>query len=346
MLDVPQRATVLVVDNLEINLRLLSVILRQDSYKVLAARRATEALELLERELVDLVILDMMLPEIDGLECCRRIKSNRRTELIPVLMLTCVQGAENEIAGIGSGADEFIGKPFNTEVLRTRIRSQLRHKSTLDRLEESETILFALAQAIEQRDKYTSGHCERLAALSVKLGTAMGLSSDHLLALHRGGYLHDIGKVGIPDSILFKAGPLSEAEWAVMRTHTAKGEEICRPMKCLASVLPIIRGHHERWDGSGYPDGVIGNKIPLLARTLQFADVYDALTTARPYKAALTPQDALCVIQQETEKGWHDPDLMRLFVSVQQEEFRGNEWIEVNAMRHSLKNLEYSVGGP
>lgn len=310
------QSTILIVDDLDINLRLLGVMLRQENYHVLEARRAVEALELLELEKVDLVILDTMMPEMDGMECCRRMKANRRTELIPVLMLTCVQNVETQIAGIGSGADEFLGKPFHPEVLRTRIRSLLRHKSAIDRLEETETILFALACAVEKRDQCTGGHCERLAGLSMALGSAMGLSHNHLLALQRGGYLHDIGKVSTPDAILFKPGSLDEQEWVIMKTHASKGEEICRPLKSLEEVLPIIRHHHERWDGTGYPDGLRGSEIPLLARVLQLADIYDALTTIRPYKSAFKPDEALRMMQEEAERGWRDPEMMALFTEL------------------------------
>src|SRR6185369_16638672 len=149
-------------------------------------------------------------------------------------------------------------------------------------VEETEEILFALALAVEQRDRQTSGHCERLASISVALGVVMGLARPRIAALLRGGYLHDVGKVGIPDSILFKPGPLTADEWDTMRSHTVIGENICRHLKSLAPVLPIIRHHHERWDGSGYPDGLKGEEIPLLARILQVADIYDALASPRP----------------------------------------------------------------
>jgi len=183
-------------------------------------------------------------------------------------------------------------------------------------LEETEAILFALARAVEQRDQFTWGHCERLALISVALGLAVGLDRPDLTTLYRGGYLHDIGKVGIPDSILFKRGPLTSEEWVVMRTHSARGEEICRHMKSLQPVLPIIRHHHERWDGTGYPDGLRGEQIPLLARMVQIADVYDALTSRRSYKEALTDDQAVEILQQETLLGWHDPNLTALFVKL------------------------------
>jgi putative two-component system response regulator len=177
-----------------------------------------------------------------------------------------------------------------------------------------ESVLMALGQAVELRDSTTAGHCERLALHSLALGLTMGLTRDELFALHRGGFLHDIGKVGLPDAILFKPAPLSDEEWSSMRQHPIVGEEICRRLRTLEPVLPIIRSHHEKWDGSGYPDGLRGSEIPLLARVLQLADIYDALTTVRPYKRAYSPAEALEIMQRETACGWRDPELMDLFL--------------------------------
>ncbi len=340
-----RQPTVLIVDDLEINRRLMRAMLKTAPYRILEARRATEALHILERESVDLLILDLMMPEMSGLEFCQRIKANRKTQLVPILMLTSMQGIENEIAGIASGADEYLTKPLHPEVVRTRIRAMLRNKAAIDSLEEAETILFALAQAVEQRDKYTGDHCHRLAQFSVTLGAALGLRESHMVALHRGGYLHDIGKVCVPDVILFKKGSLSEEEWVVMRAHTVNGEAICRPMKSLAPVLPIIRSHHERWDGSGYPDGLRGEQIPLLARILQIADVYDALTTARPYKPAYPHEEALQILEDEVRRGWRDPELVPLF---QQVCLGGRpltlpetaDRLQAPSMQHSLESLQ------
>lgn len=181
-------------------------------------------------------------------------------------------------------------------------------------IDQAEAILLALAQAVEQRDRHTAGHCERLAFIGVALGVMMGLTRDSLLALYRGGFLHDIGKVGIPDSILFKPGKLTAEEWVTMRTHTMRGEEICRPLESMRPVLPLIRSHHERWDGSGYPDGLSREQIPLLARVLQIADIYDALTSPRPYKPAFAPAEALKIIEQETGRGWRDPEVTTHFL--------------------------------
>ena len=211
---------------------------------------------------------------------------------------------------------------------------------------ETERILFALAQALEQRDRHTAGHCERLAFISVAMGIFMGLDRSSLLALYRGGYLHDVGKVGIPDSVLFKPGKLSEAEWKVMRTHPVRGVEICCHLKSLEPVLPMIRHHHERWDGSGYPDGLRGEEIPLMARVLQIADIYDAVTSPRPYKTAYSPAKAIRVIQEETDRGWRDPEVARIFCMLHKDviskaaEFTAGSDRNLEAMRLALLHLQ------
>lgn len=313
------RATILLVDRAEINRQLIKGILKAGPYRMLEARDTQSAFEILEREPVDLIVADMMPASGDGLDFCRRLKSHRRTRLIPILIITSVQGFDNEVAYLDSGADEFLIKPLQPAILRTRVKTMLRNKRVVDSLEEAESILFALAVTVEQRDKETGNHCQRLAALSVSLGKALGLPGDDLLALYRGGYLHDIGKVAVPDAILFKRGILNEEEWGVMRSHTWKGEQICRPMRSLNPVLPIIRNHHERWDGTGYPDGLAGEAIPLLARILQLADIYDALTSRRSYKSAYTPEEAVAMIEKEAEMGWRDPELVSVFCEMVRE---------------------------
>lgn len=334
--------TILILDQVSVNRRLLRAMLKAEPYRILEAERAPDALAILAREKVDLVVMDLVMPGMSGPELCRTIKANRRTHWIPVLMMTNVYGVENEIAGIASGADEFLTKPLHPEVVRARIRSMLRNKAAIDSLEEAESILFALAQSVELRDNYTGGHCQRLAAHSVSIGMALGLSRSELLTLHRGGFLHDIGKIVVSDVILRKPGPLTEEEWAVMRSHTVKGEELCRPMKSLQKVLPIIRSHHERWDGSGYPDGLKGDKIPLVARILQLTDVYDALTTARPYKPALTHDEAVREIAEEASRGWRDPVLVEAFLRFHRDRARtdaagvGTPWSQLELLGQSV----------
>ncbi len=290
--------------------------LKHGVHRILEAKRPSEAFEIIAQEKVDLLIVDMMMPEMSGTDFCRRLKSGRRTQFIPILMLTSISGVESEVAGISSGADEFLVKPVQPQVVRTRVRAMLRNKALIDSLEEAETILFALAQSVEQRDKHTGQHCQRLAAYSMALGRMMGLPAADIRSLHRGGYLHDIGKISIPDAILFKPGTLTDDEWELMRQHTLAGERICMPMKSLAGVLPIIRNHHERWDGSGYPDGLRGEDIPLLARILQIADIYDALVSTRPYKRGFSHDEAVGVMRDEAKRGWRDRRLVNMFAEI------------------------------
>jgi len=212
--------------------------------------------------------------------------------------------------------------------------------------EETEALLFALAQAVEQRDQHTAGHCERLAFIAVAVGMALRLNRPNLMTLYRGGFLHDVGKIGIPDSILFKPGKLTAEEWVVMRSHATRGEEICRHLKSLAPVLPIIRHHHERWDGTGYPDGLRKNQIPLLARVVQIADIYDALTSPRAYKPAFPPEQALQIIEEETSRGWRDPDIVDLFFRVHKGIITKIAYYDIGgdsnlrALRNSLADLQ------
>jgi len=211
---------------------------------------------------------------------------------------------------------------------------------------ETERLFFALAQAVEQRDLHTASHCERLAFIAVALGIVSGLDRNELLVLYRGGYMHDIGKVGIPDSILFKPGKLTPKEWDVMRTHTTRGVEICRHVKSLAPVVPIIRHHHERWDGSGYPDGLAGELIPLPARLVQIGDIYDAIISPRPYKEPISPVKALRIIREETARGWRDPRVVELFLKLHKDVISKSDQFFVGsdrsleAMRAALSRLQ------
>jgi putative two-component system response regulator len=305
--------TVLVVDSDPVGRQLFRGVLKAAHYRILEAPDATEALAILRDMTVDLVITDLVLRDLSGLELCRKVKADKRTRLIPILVMTSVHAIESEIAGLDSGADEFLVKPVSPMALRTRIRGMLRTKHVTDSLEETESILFALARIVDERDNVTGDHCQRLADLSVLVGATLGLPVEDLSALRQGGFLHDIGKIAISDTILRKNGPLNSDEWVLMRQHPIVGESICRMMRTLLPVLPIIRSHHERWDGTGYPDGLAGEEIPLLARILQVGDIYDALTSRRTYKAAFTSEYALAQIQIEVDRGWRDPALFSVF---------------------------------
>ncbi len=273
------------------------------------------ALNAIAAEPLDLVLCDVSMPGLNGFEVCRRLKSDPATRLIPVVLITGV-GEEFKLQGIEAGADDFFAKPFNMAEVRVRIRAALRMKAFTDELESAEAVLCTLGKSIEAKDPYTEGHCERLAEHAVTLGRVLGLPEEDLRALRLGGYLHDLGKIAVPDSILLKAGPLTSEERVMMQRHPLAGEEICRPLRSLQAVLPIIRHHHERQDGAGYPDGLRGEVIPLTARILQVVDVYDALTTDRPYRRALPPHAALDTLDAETRRGWWDPGIVGAFRGV------------------------------
>ncbi len=318
-----ERSRILIVDDEALIRQLLEDDLVSQGYQVVTAQDGEEAMEKVAAEPPDLILLDVMMPKLDGYEVCRRLKSDPRTILIPVVMVTSLQATPERIKGIEAGADDFLTKPFNEQELMTRVRSLLRLKRHTDELENAETVLFTLALSIEAKDPYTNGHCGRLSRYSVALGRALGLSPDYLKALHRGGILHDLGKIGVPDAILLKPGPLTPLERAVIQSHPVIGERICAPLKSLSLVLPIIRHHHERWDGSGYPDGLAGEAIPLTARILQVADIYDAFTTQRPYKPAYSREQAFTIMREETAKGWWDARLIETFIQIIQENQAG-----------------------
>jgi putative two-component system response regulator len=250
---------------------------------------------------------------MNGLEVCRAIKGNPETVLVPVVMITALTATKDRVAGIEAGADDFLTKPVEREQLLARVRSLLRQKAFTDELERAEAVLFALARSIEGKDPYTQGHCERLADYSARLGEHLGLPAQDIKALSQAGIVHDIGKVSVPDSILLKAGRLTRAERIIVERHPAVGERICAPLKSFQPLLPIIRHHHEKMDGSGYPDGLKGEAIPLTARVLQIVDVYDALTTERPYKPVIAQDEALALMKREVRKGWWDPKVFAAF---------------------------------
>lgn len=307
------QATILVADDDELNRTLFDELLTAAGYTVLTTQDGASALQEFTRAQPDLVLLDVMMPHLNGFQVCDRIKNNPDTCLTPVILVTGLSAKEDRVCGIQAGADDFLTRPVDGSELLARVRSLLRLKAHTDELERAESVLFALARSIEGKDPYTQGHCERLSEYACWLGERLALPQDQLTALHRAGIVHDIGKVAVPDAILLKPAKLTEEEWKVMREHPAVGERICAPLKSFRLVLPIIRHHHEKLDGSGYPDGLKGEEIPLTARILQIVDVYDALTTARPYKKALSSSEALETMEAEVTKGWWDPHIFAEF---------------------------------
>src|ERR1039458_3418517 len=309
----PITGTILVADDQAANRELLEELLTAQGCKVITVLDGAAAVEELTRTQVDLVLLDVKMPHLNGFEVCEKIKNNPGTYLIPVIMITALSAKQDRLEGIKVGADDFLSHPVDRTELLARVRSLLKLKQRTDELERAESVLFSLARSIEGKDPYTHGHCERLAEYSARLGEQLGLAEDQITALRRAGVVHDVGKIAVPDAILLKPGRLTEEEWKVIREHPVVGERICAPLKSFRLVLPIIRHHHEKLDGSGYPDGLRGDAIPVTARVLQIVDVYDALTTDRPYKKAFSITDALQTMTQEVAKGWWYPHIFDQF---------------------------------
>jgi putative two-component system response regulator len=303
------KATILVADDAEMNRELFSEILTAEGYNVVCAEDGNQALRAIDRT-VDLALLDVLMPGKTGFDVCQSIKSDPETRFIAVVLVTGLASVDERIRGIKAGADDFLIKPVNIHELLARTRSLLRLKEYTDELDNAETVLFSLALSIEAKDPYTKGHCDRLSFYSEAIGRRLGMPHEQCVALRRAGVVHDIGKIGVPERVLIKTGPLNAEEWVTMMQHPIIGERICSPLKSFRPVLPIIRHHHEKLDGSGYPDGLKGDQIPLTARVLQITDIYDALITDRPYRRALSHDVAVATMRDEAKRGWWDSSLI------------------------------------
>ena len=290
----------------------MSQLLAIRGYDVVTASNAEQAEAEVRRHAPDLILSDVMMPGKSGYELCRALKENPATRLVPFVLITGLSDSNDKLRGIEAGADDFLNKPVLAEELIARVKSLLRLKEFTDELETADSVLCTLGLIVEGRDPYTEGHCERLALRAADLGRHLGMDEDSIIALRRGGYLHDLGKIAVPDEILKKGpdDPLTPAEWQIIKQHPITGENICRPLRSLRLVLPIIRYHHEHSDGSGYPDGLMAVSIPVLPRILQVVDVYDALRTARSYKPALTHEQASQTMREEARRGLWDAELV------------------------------------
>lgn len=306
--------SVLIVDDIAGNARLVESLLAPDGHTVRTAGGGAEALQLIQANPPDLVLMDVIMPNVDGFEACRVIKQDPSTRLIPVVLVTALDSTATRLRGLEAGADDFVSKPFNAPELRARVRSLIRIKSYTDDLDTAESVIVSLALTIEARDSTTDGHCQRLARYASAMGRTLDLDADDVSALARGGFLHDVGKVGIPDDILLKPGPLTPAEYELMKQHTVIGDRLCGELRFLRKVRPIVRHHHERLDGSGYPEGLRGDAIPLLAQIMGIVDVFDALTTERPYRRALPVERAVAELRREVACGWRHAELVDTFL--------------------------------
>jgi len=307
---------ILVVDDQPSIAGLMSQLLTIRGYSVVTASNADQAEAEVRRQAPDLILSDVMMPGKSGYDLCRILKENPATRLIPFVLITGLSDSSDKVRGIEAGADDFLNKPVLAEELIARVKSLLRLKEFTDELETADSVLCTLGLIVEGRDPYTEGHCERLAVHASDLGRHLGMDEDSILALKRGGYLHDLGKIAVPDEILKKGSDLTPAEWDVMKLHPITGENICKPLHSLRLVLPIIRHHHEHSDGSGYPDGLMASEIPVLPRVLQVVDVYDALRTARSYKPALTHEAAALTMREEAARGLWDAELVGEYFSM------------------------------
>jgi putative two-component system response regulator len=311
-----EQATIMVVEDDAQVREVLTEHLTNLGYDILSAASAEEALQRLEETTPDLVLTDVYMGGMSGIDLCTILKHDQRFQLTPVIILTGHSDLRSRVTGLAAGADDFFAKPFDLIEIRTRVAALLRMKFLLDQLERAESVITTLGLTIEARDPYTAGHCERLARYAVDLGNALGIDQQMLKDLWLGGFLHDLGKIAVPDRILLKNGPLSVEERAVIQTHPSIGAHLVQELHTLDGVRPIIRHHHERFDGSGYPDGLAGEEIPLGARIMAVVDVYDALRTERPYKFALSHEEAVDILWQEAEAGSWDRQVAKIFIDM------------------------------
>ena len=314
----PPGPKVLVVDD-EVQVRTyLSRLLQSHGYQVDAVADGTAALALISQQWPDVVLLDihLPLPGPDGFEICRRVRQDTATRLTPIILITARNAPDDRAKGLDAGADDFLTKPIDPQELLARVRSLVRMKLYTDDLDSASAIITTLATMIEARDGYGPGHCHRMANYASSLGRAVGVDSAEQQALYRGGFLHDIGMLAIPDAVVRKTGPLSPAEFDLIKWHTIVGDELCANLRTLQPIRPIVRWHHERLDGSGYPDGLRGEAIPLVAQIVGVVDVFEAVTSERPYQHKLSDEAAVGVLTKQVQRGWLRSDLVAAFVRV------------------------------
>ena len=304
---------ILVVDDEPAITKLLRRVLEGEGHEVVVAADGQAALDRLSERRPDLVILDLDMPRLGGFEVCRRLKAAPETRLLPVLVLTGTGAAGTRLRAWGLGADEFLTKPFQALEVAARCRSLLRQKDLVDALDSAESVVFALARAVEAKSPYTQGHTDRVTRHALALAGRLGLGAAEIDILRRGSALHDIGKIGTPDAILDKPGRLTPEEYAVVKRHPAEGARILEPLRSARDVAPLVRWHHERADGAGYPDGLAGDAIPPLVRILAVADVYDALASDRPYRTAMSHGRCREVMAEDAAAGGLDAELVRVF---------------------------------
>lgn len=311
------KPVILIVDDVPFNLKMLESMLDSENYNIVKAADGYHALHCVAKQKIDLILLDAMMPGINGFEVCQQLKTNNKTRLIPIVMVTAFDDSASRIKGIEAGADDFLTKPLNKIELLARIKSLINFNHLNKYLADIKNVLLSLAVAVEAKDSYTLGHVERVANLAMSLGMKLNKTQEEIEALWFAGVLHDIGKIGIPDGILNKNSKLNNAEWELMKTHTEIGYKICLPLKnTLGPALDAIRYHHERLDGSGYPEGLREDFIPEIARIMSIADYYDALTTDRPYRRKLCKEKSFEILKDEARSGRLDARIVDILIEM------------------------------
>jgi putative two-component system response regulator len=304
---------VLAVDDDVANLELLSAFLEGTGCVFAAVTSGADALAAIAIRRPDLVLLDVVMSDLDGFEVCRRIKSDPSNRLLPVVLVTALNTVGDRVLALEAGADDFLTKPIDRNELMARVVTLIRTKDVYDHLDGAEHVMAAFARVVEAKDGGTEAHVERVARGARALGQAAGLSGAVLDSLYFGAFVHDIGKIGVPDAVLLKPGPLDVDEVVLMRRHVAIGVEIASELRSAACVVPIIRHHHERFDGTGYPDGLKRHEIPRVAMIVSICDAYDAMTSDRPYRGAMPSSSAIAELRRGSGSQW-DPDLIDLFL--------------------------------
>ena len=304
---------ILIVDDDVVTSRMLAELLTGEGHRTSMVHDGLDALLMVEQDRPDLILLDLELPRASGYEICRTLKSNPETHWIPIIMLTGHTAVEDRVRAWDLDADDFLTKPFQMVEVAARCRSLLRSKRLRDELDSAENVAFAFARAVEAKSAYTHGHSERVQHGSLILAKALNVSPANCEIMRKGALLHDIGKISIPDQILDKQGPLTAAEYDVVKTHPRTGAHILEPLHSLQDVIPLIRWHHERCDGRGYPDGLVKSQVPDIVRMLSVADVYDSLSSKRPYRPAMNAEECRRVLWLEAEQGNLDPELVAAF---------------------------------
>lgn len=322
-------STILIVDDELAGLHTLESILDGQGYQIVMAQSGPEALEKTREILPDVILLDVMMPGMDGFEVCRFIRNDPLLAEIPIIMITALDDRKSLLLGLESGADDYITKPYDRYELRARLlgitrlnryRKLLNERANLEVAHEKllsayDATIEGWSHAMDLRDKETEGHTLRVTELSEKLGRIMGINDEELVYMRRGALLHDIGKLGVPDAILLKPDKLTEEEWKIMHQHPKYAYDMIQPIEYLRPALDIPFCHHEKWDGSGYPRGLKGNDIPLTARIFAIVDVWDALTSDRPYRPAWEKGKVLEYVKEQSGKHF-DPYVVEQFIKM------------------------------